>query len=98
MRDLLRSLLEGSMAESELRRAMDFLTDALDSLRQEEHISNDAYLDAGAIQGGLGMVADMAALGVSEEELRDNLKDLIDRSERLCSVHPDLDAAIASKC
>ena len=48
-----------SIESSAVRELIDSLANALDSLRSDGTISNDAYLDAGAIQGGMMMIANL---------------------------------------
>ena len=47
-----------------------FLSETLGNLRDSGEISNDAYLDAGGIQGGLSLIASLLEQNVSDEEIR----------------------------
>ena len=44
-----------------VRNEAQFIADRLDVLRQTGQISNDAYLDAGAIQGAFNMIGNLEA-------------------------------------
>ena len=57
-------------------------------------ISNDAFLDAGAIQGALDMIANHVDMGVAQTEIHQLLLQQLDRATRLEEKHPGLDAAI----
>ena len=52
----IRAEIESINAE-QIRSKIESLVDALDVLRQDGAITNDAYLDAGAIHGGLMMLS-----------------------------------------
>jgi hypothetical protein len=72
----------------------DFISARLEVCRLNGEISNDAYLDAGAIQGALEMVANHIEMGVSQREIHDLLVQQINRANRLEEKHPGLDNAI----
>ncbi len=78
-----------------VRVEVEFLQNALENLRVNGVISNDSYLDAGAIEGGLSMLANLLDLGISDEEVRDHLRQLHDRAGRIDEAHPALGAAVA---
>ena len=77
-----------------VRNESEFIANRLDILRHEGTISNDAYLDSGAIQGALEYLANLVDIGVSQSELQDLLRDQLARATRLEEAHPGLDAAI----
>ena len=60
----------------------------------QSKISNDAYLDAGAIQGALEMIANHIDMGVAQTEIHDLLVQQISRANRLEEKHPGLDYEI----
>lgn len=72
----------------------EFITSRLEVCRLNGEITNDAYLDAGAIQGALEMVANHIEMGVSQREIHDLLVQQINRANRLEEKHPGLDNAI----
>ncbi|MBT6972180.1 MAG: hypothetical protein HOA04_03640 [Euryarchaeota archaeon] len=77
-----------------VRSEVEFLTGSLEGLRQQEKISNDAFLDAGAITGALEMVANHIDLGVPQKEVGELLRAQLTRAESIEEKHPGLDAAI----
>ena len=77
-----------------VRQESEFIANRLDILRHEGTISNDAYLDSGAIQGALEYLANLVDIGVSQKELQDLLREQLTRASRLEEAHPGLDAAI----
>ena len=81
---------------SEVSSEVEFLSEALGNLRDAGQISNDAYLDAGAIQGGLSLVAGLLDQGVSSDEVAAQISQLSDRASRICMNHPDIDSQIES--
>jgi len=77
-----------------VRSEVEFITGSLEDLRQQEKISNDAFLDAGAITGALEMVANHIDLGVPQREVGELLRAQLGRAESIEEKHPGLDAAI----
>ena len=73
---------------------VEFLSETLGNLRDSGEISNDAYLDAGGIQGGLSLIASLLEQNVSGDEIRMQLEQLADRARRISSNYPDMDAKI----
>ena len=71
-----------------------FLSETLGNLRDSGEISNDAYLDAGGIQGGLSLIASLLEQNVSDEEIRVQLGQLADRAKRISSNYPDMDLSL----
>ena len=85
-----------SIESDAVRGLIDDLANALDSLRSEGTISNDAYLDAGAIQGGMMMIANLIDAGIDRTELAVHMSGLVSRSNRVEEAHPGLSAAVES--
>ncbi len=81
---------------SEVSIEVEFLSEALGNLRDAGQISNDAYLDAGAIQGGLSLVASLINQGAPNDEINAQITQLSERATRICSTHPDIDRLIES--
>ncbi len=73
---------------------VEFLSETLGNLRDSGEISNDAYLDAGGIQGGLSLIASLLEQNVSDEEIQVQLEQLADRARRISSNYPDMDRKI----
>jgi hypothetical protein len=80
-----------------VRSEVDFLEQSLSQLRHDGTISNDAYLDAGAIEGGLAMLANLLDLGISRNEVNDHLRQLHERAGRINEAHPSLDKAVEAR-
>ena len=57
----------------------------------------DAYLAAGAVQGGLAMLGDMIDIGITRSEVQDQLRQLLERADRVDESHPGLDEAIEER-
>ena len=53
-----------------LKGEVHYLAGRLEQLRVQRTITNEAYLDAGAIQGAIELVANMIDMGVSQTEIR----------------------------
>ena len=71
-----------------------FLSETLGNLRDSGEISNDAYLDAGGIQGGLSLIASLLDQNVSDDEILVQLEQLADRARRISVNYPDMDGKI----
>ena len=77
-----------------IKREASFLSTRLESLRISKNISNDAYLDAGAIQGAFEMIAHLIDMGVSQKEIHSQLRQQLDRARNIELKHPGLNDAI----
>ena len=51
-----------------IKREASFLAQRLEVLRLNNNITNDAFLDAGAIQGAFEMIAHLIDMGVPQKE------------------------------
>ena len=80
-----------------LNEEISFLENSLDQLLHTQRISNDAYLAAGAVQGGLAMLGDMIDIGIPRDEVQEQLRQLLDRAVRVDESHPGLDEAIEER-
>ena len=67
-----------------------------DRLRIQRTISNEAYLDAGAIQGAIELVANMIDMGVPQTEIQEHLRSTLRRANRIETKHPGLNWAVES--
>ena len=71
-----------------------FLSETLGNLRDSGGISNDAYLEAGGIQGGLALIASLIEQDVSDDEIQDGLELLTSRALRISTNYPEMDEKI----
>ena len=71
-----------------------FLSETLGNLRDSGEISNDAYLEAGSIQGGLSLIASLIDQKVSDNEIKMQLDQLISRALRISTNYPEMDQKI----
>mgnify|MGYP001464139350 CR=1 FL=1 len=78
----------------QIRSKIESLVNALDVLRQNGVITNDAYLDAGAVHGGLMMLSNLIDVGIDRTEVKSHMEDLISRAQRVEEVHPGLSASV----
>lgn len=77
-----------------IRNEVEFLASRLDMLRQKRQISNEAYLDAGAIQGAFSMIGNLVEMGVPQREIFAELKQQLFRACKLETKYPGLNTAI----
>ena len=91
-----RITINGTPTSVAVSDEVEFLSEALGNLRDAGHITNDAYLDAGAIQGGLSLVASLLEQGVSNEEADAQISQLSQRAKTICATHPEIDRQIES--
>ena len=71
-----------------------FLSETLGNLRDSGEISNDAYLEAGGIQGGLALIASLIDQDVSDDEIQEGLDQLVVRAFRINTNYPEMDEKI----
>lgn len=81
----------------QITKEVKFLSSTLSLLRDLEEISNDEFLEAGSIQGGLNLLSAMISNDVEEEELEAQISSLRDRALSICVRYPQLDERIESK-
>ena len=62
----------------------------LASQRNSGEISNDAFLEAGVIQGGISVLANMVATGVDHSEILVHFNQIRDRAATICTNYPEL--------
>lgn len=82
---------------SQITEEVEFLSSTLSLLRDSEEISNDEFLEAGSIQGGLNLLSAMISNGAEAEELDIQISSLKDRALSICERFPNLDEKIESK-
>ena len=90
--DMIESLGNSSLGMIEEQR--DFVRDSLEVLRATSQISNDAFLDAGTIQGGLSLLLNLISQGISEDEAFSQLEALKSRAHLLEEKYPGLDKKV----
>ena len=90
--DKIESLGSSSLGMIEKQR--DFVRDSLEVLRGTSQISNDAFLDAGTIQGGLSLLLNLISQGISEDEAFTQLEALKTRAHLLEEKYPGLDEKV----
>ena len=73
-----------------------FLAKNLEILRITDKISNDAFLDAGMIQGGLTTISNLLSQGLKTQDVKGQLKRLKDKAIVLGDSYPELDRLIES--
>ncbi|MDP6212480.1 MAG: hypothetical protein QGF32_02865 [Candidatus Thalassarchaeaceae archaeon] len=86
----------GNTSTGEIESERDFIRDALEVLRGTGEISNDAFLDAGTIQGGLSLMLNLINQGISNDEAQNQLNSLKIRANSLEDKYPGLDEKIES--
>ena len=67
----------------------------LASQRNSGEISNDAFLEAGVIQGGISVLANMLATGVDHSEIMVHFNQIRDRAATICTNFPELTVLLA---
>ena len=84
----------GSLTSEMVSNEVDFLSETLGNLRDAGEISNDAYLDAGSIQGGLNLVASLLEQDVPSDEVMKQLDQLTEKAMRISDNYPQMDGKI----
>ena len=97
MRTCIKRLISRAHIDSVfIRNEVRFIEGVLEQVRVDGKISNDAFLDAGAVHGALSVIATHVELGISQKEIQQLLREQITRAEKINSAHPDLDKIIES--
>ena len=73
---------------SQISDEVEFLSTTLSLLRDSEEISNDEFLEAGSIQGGLNLLSAMITNGAKTDELEVQISSLKQRAQSICEKHP----------
>ena len=76
-----------------IREEIEYLLDTLEVLRATNEISNDAFLESGSIQGGLGLILSLLDQGILDEA-NSQLARLKQRAESIHDAYPELDAKV----
>ena len=66
--DLLMALPH--IAGPRIRRESEYLAQQLEMLRINGTITNEAFLDAGAVQGAFELIATLVEMGVNQKEIQ----------------------------
>ncbi len=82
------------IAGPRIREEAEFIAHRLEVLRIHGEISNDAFLDAGAIQGAFTLIGNLVEMGIPQREIQQELRNTLARAKRLEEKHPGLDTAI----
>ena len=91
-----RLIAQPRMTGPAVRDESEYAASRLEQCRLDGIISNDAFLDAGVIQGALEMIANHIDVGVPQKEAQDLIRQQIGRAEKLEEKHPGLDNAVES--
>ena len=97
----MRTCLDRLLAEPHvnaplLKDEANYVAKRLEICLYEDIISNDAFLDAGAIQGALEMIANHIDMGIAQSEIHNLINQQIERASKLEIKHPGLNEAIES--
>jgi len=92
--DLLMALPH--VAGPRIRQESEYLSQQLETLRYNGTITNEAFLDAGAVQGAFELIGTLIEMGVSQQEIQQELRNTLERAKRLEEKHPGLDFAVES--
>lgn len=82
---------------SQITQEVEFLSSTLSLLRDSGEISNDEFLEAGSIQGGLNFLSALISNCAEAEELEIQILFLKGRALSICERFPNLDEKIESK-
>ena len=75
------------IAGPRIRQESEFLAQQLETLRLNGTITNEAFLDAGAVQGAFELIGTLIEMGVSQKEIQQELRNTLDRAKRLEEKH-----------
>ncbi len=81
---------DGTLSSEEAAQAASSLSESLSDLRSSGEISNDAYLQAGVIQGGLTTLSNLIQQGCDTSEVNLHVSNLIQKASNICEIHNDL--------
>ena len=88
MHDLGRLLTLKSLTFAGANDIAEDMSLELASLRNSGEISNDAFLEAGVIQGGISVIANMLASGANNEEIKLHYQQIKDRAALIVTKYP----------
>ena len=85
-----------SLTYSDIQLETEFISETLEFLRDGQLISNEAYLEAGSIQGGMNVIANLLNNNVEDEEINIQYQILSRKTQRLHNNFPQLNELIES--
>jgi len=85
-----------SLTYSDIQLETEFISETLEFLRDGQLISNEAYLEAGSIQGGMNVIANLLNNNVEDEEINIQYQILSQKTQRLHNNFPQLNELIES--
>jgi hypothetical protein len=85
-----------SLTCSAIQLEMEFISETLEFLRDGQFISNEAYLEAGSIQGGMNVISNLLDNNVEDEEITIQYQILSKKTQRLHNNFPKLNELIES--
>lgn len=95
MHDLGRLLTQKSLTFASANEIAEDMSLELASLRNTGDISNDAFLEAGVIQGGISVIANMLATGANNDEIIFHYQQIKDRAALIVTRYPELEVVLA---
>lgn len=95
MHDLGRLLTQKSLTFADANEIAEDMSLELASLRNAGDISNDAFLEAGVIQGGISVIANMLATGANNEEIVFHYQQIKERAALIVTTYPELEVVLA---
>lgn len=95
MHDLGRLLTRKSLTFADANEIAEDMSLELASLRNAGDISNDAFLEAGVIQGGISVIANMLATGANNDEIIFHYQQIKDRAALIVTRYPELEVVLA---
>ena len=94
MHDLGRLLTQKSLTFADVNEIAEDMSLELASLRNAGDISNDAFLEAGVIQGGISVIANMLAIGANNDEIIFHYQQIKDRAALIVTRYPELEVVL----
>jgi len=95
MHDLGRLLTQKCLTFASANEIAEDMSLELASLRNTGDISNDAFLEAGVIQGGISVIANMLATGADNDEIIFHYQQIKDRAALIVIKYPELEVVLA---
>ena len=95
MHDLGRLLARKSLTFADANEIAEDMSLELASLRNAGDISNDAFLEAGVIQGGISVIANLLATGANNDEIIFHYQQIKDRAALIVTRYPELEVVLA---
>ena len=95
MHELGRLLTRKTLTFADANEIAEDMSLELASLRNAGDISNDAFLEAGVIQGGISVIANMLATGANNDEIIFHYQQIKDRAALIVTRYPELEVVLA---